>query len=199
MISLLTSITDFWWGNLFFSFHVFKNIQNTTWRWYRLWASVLFQVSHLDPNIVVQIFSPLVTSQRIMATQFNNPYTSVTCQDGTTVVFQEVCVFPQIQYWNRNRRMSEEENRKTCSKHDINEIVFPSVCRLFICWCWTSRRVSSSAPYKHDYTNGSISSWTMCYHVSTGVLSYKYFIVKTLNLFCFLSISVEVSHLGKIL
>ncbi|XP_027207786.1 BLOC-3 complex member HPS1 isoform X2 [Penaeus vannamei] len=46
-------------------------------------------VSHLDPNIVVQIFSPLVTSQRIMATQFNNPYTSVTCQDGTTVVFQE--------------------------------------------------------------------------------------------------------------
>ncbi|ROT82225.1 putative Hermansky-Pudlak syndrome 1 protein-like [Penaeus vannamei] len=47
------------------------------------------QVSHLDPNIVVQIFSPLVTSQRIMATQFNNPYTSVTCQDGTTVVFQE--------------------------------------------------------------------------------------------------------------
>ncbi|XP_066981902.1 BLOC-3 complex member HPS1 [Macrobrachium rosenbergii] len=47
------------------------------------------EVAQLDPNIVVQLFSPLVTSQRIMATQFNNPYTSVSCQDGTTVVFQE--------------------------------------------------------------------------------------------------------------
>ncbi|XP_042205660.1 uncharacterized protein LOC121854914 [Homarus americanus] len=47
------------------------------------------QVAQLDPNIVVQLFSPLVTSQRIMTTQFNNPYTSVSCQDGTTVVFKE--------------------------------------------------------------------------------------------------------------
>ncbi|KAK7069731.1 hybrid polyketide synthetase [Halocaridina rubra] len=49
----------------------------------------LDEVAQLDPNIVVQLFSPLVTSQRIMSTQFNNPYTSVSCQDGTTVVFQE--------------------------------------------------------------------------------------------------------------
>ncbi|KAK3865840.1 hypothetical protein Pcinc_028584 [Petrolisthes cinctipes] len=49
----------------------------------------LDEVVQLDPNIVVQLFSPLVTSQRIMATQFNNPYTSVSCQDGTTIVFQE--------------------------------------------------------------------------------------------------------------
>lgn len=48
------------------------------------------QVMQLDPNIVVQLFSPLVTSQRIMATQFNNPYTSISCQDGTNVVFKEV-------------------------------------------------------------------------------------------------------------
>ncbi|XP_076037717.1 Hermansky-Pudlak syndrome 1 protein [Oratosquilla oratoria] len=47
------------------------------------------QMSQLDPNIVVQLFSPLVTSQRIMAAQFNNPYTSVSCMDGTTVVFKE--------------------------------------------------------------------------------------------------------------
>ncbi|XP_050735264.1 BLOC-3 complex member HPS1-like isoform X3 [Eriocheir sinensis] len=46
-------------------------------------------VTQLDPNIVVQLFSPLVTSQRIMATQFNNPYTSISCQDGTNVVFKE--------------------------------------------------------------------------------------------------------------
>lgn len=50
------------------------------------------QVTQLDPNIVVQLFSPLVTSQRIMATQFNNPYTSISCQDGTNVVFKEVCL-----------------------------------------------------------------------------------------------------------
>lgn len=49
----------------------------------------LDEVTQLDPNIVVQLFSPLVTSQRIMATQFNNPYTSVSCQDGTNVVFKE--------------------------------------------------------------------------------------------------------------
>ncbi|CAL4180645.1 unnamed protein product, partial [Meganyctiphanes norvegica] len=47
------------------------------------------QVDDLDQNIVVQLFSPLVTSQRIMATQFNNPYTSLTCEDGTTIVFQD--------------------------------------------------------------------------------------------------------------
>lgn len=52
------------------------------------------QVVQLDPNIVVQLFSPLVTSQRIMATQFNNPYTSVSCQDGTTIVFQEASLVP---------------------------------------------------------------------------------------------------------
>lgn len=59
---------------------------------YCLFYAPPHEVTQLDPNIVVQLFSPLVTSQRIMATQFNNPYTSISCQDGTNVVFKEVCL-----------------------------------------------------------------------------------------------------------
>ncbi|XP_011150672.1 Hermansky-Pudlak syndrome 1 protein homolog isoform X2 [Harpegnathos saltator] len=42
-----------------------------------------------SPNVVMQLFSPIVTSQRVMTTQFGNSYTSMKCQDGTNVVFDE--------------------------------------------------------------------------------------------------------------
>ncbi|ODM97047.1 Hermansky-Pudlak syndrome 1 protein [Orchesella cincta] len=47
----------------------------------------------IDPNILVQLFSPLVTSQRFMREQFGNPYNSVQCEDGTNIVFQEFMGF----------------------------------------------------------------------------------------------------------
>lgn len=40
-------------------------------------------------NIIVQIFSPMVTSQRVMSCQFGNSYTSIQCKDGLNVTFEE--------------------------------------------------------------------------------------------------------------
>ena len=37
----------------------------------------------------MQLFSPIVTSQHIMTSQFGNPYTSIKCEDGTNMVFDE--------------------------------------------------------------------------------------------------------------
>ncbi|KAJ8686941.1 hypothetical protein QAD02_022735 [Eretmocerus hayati] len=41
------------------------------------------------PNIIMQLFSPIITSQNIMASQFGNTYTSIKCHDGTNVAFEE--------------------------------------------------------------------------------------------------------------
>ncbi|KAF5295998.1 hypothetical protein FQA39_LY12770 [Lamprigera yunnana] len=43
----------------------------------------------INSNIVVQIFSPIVTSQRIMSCQFGNSYTSIQCQNGLNISFEE--------------------------------------------------------------------------------------------------------------
>ncbi|XP_026289736.1 BLOC-3 complex member HPS1 [Frankliniella occidentalis] len=45
--------------------------------------------SKLSPNIIIQLFSPMVTSQRVMSCQFGNSYTFIQCQDGTNMVFDE--------------------------------------------------------------------------------------------------------------
>ncbi|KAI4458729.1 hermansky-pudlak syndrome protein 1 [Holotrichia oblita] len=45
--------------------------------------------SKLSANVLVQIFSPIVTSQRIMSCQFGNSYTSIQCEDGLNISFQE--------------------------------------------------------------------------------------------------------------
>ncbi|XP_017878116.1 Hermansky-Pudlak syndrome 1 protein homolog [Ceratina calcarata] len=45
--------------------------------------------SKLNPNIIMQLFSPIVTSQYVMASQFGNSYTSMKCHDGTNMVFDE--------------------------------------------------------------------------------------------------------------
>ncbi|RLU22457.1 hypothetical protein DMN91_004735 [Ooceraea biroi] len=42
-----------------------------------------------SPNIIMQLFSPIVTSQHLMASQFGNSYTSMKFQDGTNMVFDE--------------------------------------------------------------------------------------------------------------
>ncbi|CAB3366142.1 Hypothetical predicted protein [Cloeon dipterum] len=47
----------------------------------------------LSSNVVMQLFSPIVTSQRIMSCQFGNSYSSVQCQDGTSMVFDEYLGF----------------------------------------------------------------------------------------------------------
>ena len=44
----------------------------------------------IDPNIIVQLFSPLITSHRVMGEQFGNPYSSIECEDKTLLVFREV-------------------------------------------------------------------------------------------------------------
>ncbi|KAJ1525914.1 hypothetical protein ONE63_009103 [Megalurothrips usitatus] len=45
--------------------------------------------SKLSPNIIIQLYSPMVTSQRVMSCQFGNSYTFIQCQDGTNMVFDE--------------------------------------------------------------------------------------------------------------
>lgn len=40
-------------------------------------------------NALVQFFSPLVTSQRIMTNQFSSPYAALNCEDGAVLVFAE--------------------------------------------------------------------------------------------------------------
>lgn len=42
-----------------------------------------------SPNVIMQLFSPIITSQYVMASQFGNSYTSMKCQDGINVVFDE--------------------------------------------------------------------------------------------------------------
>lgn len=44
----------------------------------------------LDANVLIQIFSPLVASQRIMMCQFDNAYTSVQMENNLNLVFDEV-------------------------------------------------------------------------------------------------------------
>jgi len=48
---------------------------------------------HLDSNILLQIFSPIVGSQRIMQCQFDNAYSSLQCEQGFNLVFGELLGF----------------------------------------------------------------------------------------------------------
>ncbi|XP_041980121.1 Hermansky-Pudlak syndrome 1 protein homolog [Aricia agestis] len=53
-----------------------------------------FGGQEIDGNItdnyhISQLLSPIITSQRIMAAQFSNTYTSMQCKDNTTIVFDE--------------------------------------------------------------------------------------------------------------
>lgn len=48
----------------------------------------------IDPNVAVQLFSPLAASQRFMVAQLNNPYSSVRCENGFLFVFKQVLNMP---------------------------------------------------------------------------------------------------------
>ncbi|XP_056643966.1 BLOC-3 complex member HPS1 isoform X1 [Diorhabda sublineata] len=43
----------------------------------------------IDVNILIQAFSPIVTSHRIMSCQFGNSYTSIECENNLTVYFED--------------------------------------------------------------------------------------------------------------
>ncbi|KAJ0183268.1 hypothetical protein K1T71_001244 [Dendrolimus kikuchii] len=42
-----------------------------------------------DNDSVSQLLAPIITSQRVMAAQFGNTYSSIQCKDNTTIVFDE--------------------------------------------------------------------------------------------------------------
>lgn len=53
-----------------------------------------FSVQDFEENLsdsvnVSQIFTPIILSQRVMAAQFGNTYSSMQCKDGTTIFFDE--------------------------------------------------------------------------------------------------------------
>jgi len=47
------------------------------------------ELERIDPDLILQIFSPMITSQRIMNCHFSNRYSSMQCQNGTNIVFDE--------------------------------------------------------------------------------------------------------------
>lgn len=54
---------------------------------------ILFQQKDdhsLSTDELIQIFSPIVTSARVMGWQFSNSYISIQCDDGINLVFDEV-------------------------------------------------------------------------------------------------------------
>lgn len=54
----------------------------------------------IDPDLILQIFSPMITSQRIMNCHFSNRYSSMQCQNGTNIVFDEVNIFTTWHIYN---------------------------------------------------------------------------------------------------
>ena len=44
----------------------------------------------LDMNVILQMFSPILASQRFTRNQLDNSYHSVTCQTGFMFCFQQV-------------------------------------------------------------------------------------------------------------
>lgn len=48
------------------------------------------QTDVTENNTVSQLLAPIITSQRVMAAQFGNTYSSMQCKDKTTLVFDEV-------------------------------------------------------------------------------------------------------------
>lgn len=65
-----------------------------------MWTS-RFQTEdkYLDSNVIVQLFSPLIASQRIMFCQFDNSYTSLQLDGDINLVFEEVRMRVQHQIW----------------------------------------------------------------------------------------------------
>ncbi|XP_037031456.1 Hermansky-Pudlak syndrome 1 protein [Bradysia coprophila] len=47
----------------------------------------------LNPNVLIQIFSPIIASQRIMTCQFDNSYSSLECDGNINFVFEEFLGF----------------------------------------------------------------------------------------------------------
>lgn len=49
----------------------------------------------MDKNIVMQLFSPLIASYKVMQAQFGNQYKYIESEDGILLVFDEVsfCLF----------------------------------------------------------------------------------------------------------
>ncbi|VVC37338.1 Hypothetical protein CINCED_3A010274 [Cinara cedri] len=43
----------------------------------------------IDSDLILQIFSPMITSQKIMSCHFSNRYSSMQCHNGTNIVFDE--------------------------------------------------------------------------------------------------------------
>lgn len=63
-------------------------------------SSSTVEATDLDPNVLVQLFSPLVASQRIMFCQFDNSYTSLECEDDLNFVFEEFLGYLLLQIGN---------------------------------------------------------------------------------------------------
>lgn len=70
-------------------FYIFQKKSSIWNKWIFLLKSCT-SIADIDNNIIMQIFSPLITSQRIMLCQFDNSYSSIQCENNFTIVLEEV-------------------------------------------------------------------------------------------------------------
>ena len=70
------------------------------------------QETEIESIVLMQIFSPLLTSYRVMNQEFQNSYDGITCDDGSTVAFYEEMDFLLI----------------AVAKHSINAVHLVRVC-----------------------------------------------------------------------
>ena len=50
----------------------------------------------IDANVVLQLYSPILMSQKAMIGKLHNAYHSITCQNGISLVFS------QVSNWNHD-------------------------------------------------------------------------------------------------
>lgn len=108
-------------------------------------------------NALMQFFSPIIASQRIMIGQFNSPYTGITCEDGTLMTFCQYLGYILV-------AIAEE-------KH-VNESFLQrklrTFCRLATFLCGPSFEILKTVPGesndKHRLLGKLIDTWDFLYH-----------------------------------
>jgi len=70
------------------------------------------KTTEIESIVLMQIFSPLLTSYRVMNQEFQNSYDGITCEDGSTVAFYEEMDFLLI----------------AVAKYNINAVHLVKVC-----------------------------------------------------------------------
>ncbi|KAJ6617133.1 Hermansky-Pudlak syndrome 1 protein like [Pseudolycoriella hygida] len=111
---------------------------------------------YLDPNVLIQIFSPIIASQRIMTCQFDNSYSSLECEDNINFVFEEFLGFVLLKIGVKSIR-NLQRSVGVCSAF-IRRICGPDVYIL------------KTMPHKSEMLTNLLSTWDRLYESEQAVL-----------------------------